>query len=624
MSNNSIYLNNTEVLLYSDFVTSKSSEEQGNSLLNKLIKLDTINLSRGTLNFSDDFWDFSSFSDSNVSARRLQFKFDINFDKFKIYGKFFVLSEILKNHSKIQSISRKYSDIKLFLNYLYDSNIFNIESLTIEDIKKYLDILYDTKAPTTVKNTKTYLKQFLYFYSKSFNFSIDENMIKLLESHDLNYLKAYKDNNKYSDIPTEYFNNLLSLCVQLMNDSNALLNDRVFACIIVLLSQTGIRHSELFSIKIASINDKSILNGTKTAYYLNYKTWKKEKGNGSYTIENVFLNELSITSYNLLTELCESNRTKLNTDILIVPDKCLNAPVSDGYFVKRFISFSLKYKDKLDNLNKDNLSSLYKISIQNIVRYYNITKECYSDLNLDDILYLPRAHQFRVHLCTQLYRQGVPLAIIQKHMTHLTSDMQDYYIRPEDDSKKELEYSKSVLKSVLKDEASLIGGNKDALMKKINQFIDKGKFNVEKDIDAIVDKLSKKIPIKEKLGGICIKSGPKRDCSKDAMTDEFYCAYGICPNHFHLYTMIDITYSRYTNLIKTMNFNKEKGFLRQSEKEKFKLICVVRDSLIPELNELQKEITKHGAETIIAKHPNLEHFVSNFDTVYKEVSQWLN
>ena len=198
MSNNSIYLNNTEVLLYSDFVTSKSSEEQGNSLLNKLIKLDTINLSRGTLNFSDDFWDFSSFSDSNVSDRRLQFKFDINFDKFKIYGKFFVLSEILKNHSKIQSISRKYSDIKLFLNYLYDSNIFNIESLTIEDIKKYLDILYDTKAPTTVKNTKTYLKQFLYFYSKSFNFSIDENMIKLLESRDLNYLKAYKDNNKLS------------------------------------------------------------------------------------------------------------------------------------------------------------------------------------------------------------------------------------------------------------------------------------------------------------------------------------------------------------------------------------------------------------------------------------------
>lgn len=74
------------------------------------------------------------------------------------------------------------------------------------------------------------------------------------------------------------------------------------------------------------------------------------------------------------------------------------------------------------------------------------------------------------------------------------------------------------MKSVLKDEASLIGGNNDALLKKINQFISKGKFNVEKDLDAIVDNLSKKIPIKEK----------------------------------------------------------------------FKLVCVVRDSLIPELKELQK------------------------------------
>ena len=296
----------------------------------------------------------------------------------------------------------------------------------------------------------------------------------------------------------------------------------------------------------------------------------------------------------------------------------------DSHLSKRLYRFSLKHRNKLNNINNKNLESLAQITIQSLVKNYSYSKSSYEGLNLTDVISVPRAHQFRVHLCTQLYRKGVPLAIIQKHMTHLTSDMQDYYIRKEDDSKKELEYSKSVLKTVLKDEASLIGGNKDALMKKINQFIDKGKFNVEKDIDTIVDSLSKKIPIKEKLGGICIKSGPKRDCSKDAMTDEFYCAYGICPNHFHLYTMIDITYSRYTNLIKTMNFNKEKGFLRQSEKEKFKLICVVRDSLIPELKELLKEIAKHGAETITVKHPNLEYFVTNFDTVYKEVSQWLN
>lgn len=284
----------------------------------------------------------------------------------------------------------------------------------------------------------------------------------------------------------------------------------------------------------------------------------------------------------------------------------------------------LKYRDILDNINNHNLKDLSQFELKVLLSRQRYAEEYYDNLNLTDIVSVPRAHQFRVHLCTQLYRQGVPLAIIQKHMTHLTADMQDYYVRPEDDSQKELEYSKSVLKSVLKDEASLIGGNKDALMKKINQFIDKGKFNVEKDIDSIVDNLSKKIPIKEKLGGICIKSGPKRDCSKDAMTDEFYCAYGVCPNHFHLYTMIDITYGRYTNLIKTMNFNKEKGFLRQSEKEKFKLICVVRDSLVPELKELQKEISKHGAQAIATKHPNLEHFVINFDTVYEDVSQWLN
>lgn len=622
--NNTIHVNTNDTLFYSDFISSKSSEKGINPLLDKLRKIDTINLSKGPLRFSDNFWDFSIYTDLNIPARKLQFKFDTIPYEFIDDAKFFILSEVLKNTSKIQSVHRKFGDIKSFLIYLYDSNIFTIDSITFDNIKNYVDILNENYAPTTVKNTKTYLKQFLYFLSQSFNLNFDDRIFKLLEDNNLQYLKSYTENNKYEDIPDKYFNNLLSLCISIMDDDNEPNDDRILTALIVLLSQTGIRQSDLLDMKINSLYKESILNGEKEAYYLRYADFKKEKGNNSYTIENVFLNELSVKAYNLLVDLCHDNRTKLKSDVLSVPSKQKSVPVCDSHLSKRLYRFSLKHRNKLNNINNKNLESLAQITIQSLVKNYSYSKSSYEGLNLTDVISVPRAHQFRVHLCTQLYRKGVPLAIIQKHMTHLTSDMQDYYIRKEDDSKKELEYSKSVLKTVLKDEASLIGGNKDALMKKINQFIDKGKFNVEKDIDTIVDSLSKKIPIKEKLGGICIKSGPKRDCSKDAMTDEFYCAYGICPNHFHLYTMIDITYSRYTNLIKTMNFNKEKGFLRQSEKEKFKLICVVRDSLIPELKELQKEIAKHGAETITVKHPNLEYFVTNFDTVYKEVSQWLN
>lgn len=622
--NNTIHVNTNDTLLYMDFISSRSTEKGNNPLLNKLRKLDIINLSKCTISFSDNFWDFSSYTKLNVPPRKLKFNFDAIPYEFIDYVKFFILAEVLKNTSKIQSVHRKFGDIKSFLIYLYDSNIFNIDSIDFGNIKNYVDILNESKAPTTVKNAKTYIKQFLYFYSQSFNLNFDDRIFKFLEDNNLQYLKSYTENNKYEDIPDEYFDNLLSLCVSIMNDDKEPNDDRILTALIVLLSQTGIRHSDLLDMKINSLYKKSILNGEKEAYYLRYVDFKKERGNNSYTIENVFLNELSIKAYNLLVDLCHDDRAKLKSDVLYVPSKQKSVPVGDSHLSKKLYRFSLKHRNKLNNINNKNLESLAQITIQSLVKNYNYSKSSYEGLNLTDVISVPRAHQFRVHLCTQLYRQGVPLAIIQKHMTHLTADMQDYYIRKEDDSKKELEYSKSVLKTVLKDEASLIGGNKDALMKKINQFIDKGKFNVEKDIDTIVENLSKKIPIKEKLGGICIKSGPKRDCSKDAMTDEFYCAYGICPNHFHLYTMIDITYGRYTTLLKTMTFNKEKGFLRQSEKEKFKLICVVRDSLIPELKELKKEISKHGAEAIATKHPNLEYFVNNFDNVYEEVSQWLN
>ena len=621
MKNN---INSKNIISYSDFIYSKPSNNSGNTLLDSLLKIDNVNLPIGNIKFSDDLWDFSKYITLNINKGRLRFKFDIIPDVFKNNIKFFIISEILKDICKLQSINRKFKDISIFLNYLYDSNIFKIEDLTLSDIKKYIDIKNDTSAPTTIKNMKTYLKQYLYFYYHAFKVDCDKSIMSFLETHDSNYINAYKENNKFPDIPEDYLDKLLSLCMELINDNEAPHDDRVLSAVIILFSQTGIRRSNLFSLKTNSLAENSILSGKKVAYYLNYEDFKKERGNNSYTIENVFLNELSLKSYKLLEELCSYKRNLLKTDILIVPNNSSVIPVDDSYFTRKFIRFSLKYHKKLDNINNDNLKDLSKVTIETMVKNYCFGKSSYEGLNLTDIVSFPTAHQFRVHLCTQLYRKGVPLNIIQKHMTHLSADMQDYYIRANNDSEKKLEYSKSVLKTVLKDEANLIGGNKDALMKKIHLFIEKGNFNIEKDIDDIVENLSKKIPIKEKLGGICIKSGPKRDCRKDAMTDEFYCAYGICPNHFHLYTMIDITYGRYLNLIKTMNFNKENGFLRQSEKEKFKLICLIRDSLIPELNELKKEISKNGAENISTKHPHLEYFINNFDIVYKEASQWLN
>ena len=65
--------------------------------------------------------------------------------------------------------------------------------------------------------------------------------------------------------------------------------------------------------------------------------------------------------------------------------------------------------------------------------------------------------------------------------------------------------------------------------------------NIETDIDAIMETIGDKVIIRGKTGGVCIKTS-FMPCSKDARTNELLCSYNLCPNLFHFYYMIDVSY----------------------------------------------------------------------------------
>jgi len=169
-----------------------------------------------------------------------------------------------------------------------------------------------------------------------------------------------------------------------------------------------------------------------------------------------------------------------------------------------------------------------------------------------------------------------------------------------------------------------MGDGKDNLTLQINQFLKKSNLSVATDLDEIITGLTKKMPIRAKSGGICIKSGPIRECSKSDATDKFYCAYGMCINLFHAFFMIDINYQKYTTLLKTINYNQEKGFKKAVEKETNKLKYIVKKFLIPELEELNKEVKQKGEASVKEKHPQVSPFIDNYENIYKEVTAWLN
>ena len=134
--------------------------------------------------------------------------------------------------------------------------------------------------------------------------------------------------------------------------------------------------------------------------------------------------------------------------------------------------------------------------------------------------------------------------------------------------------------------------------------------------------LAKKLPIRQKTGGVCIKSSQLRECSMDAKTNEFYCAYGVCPNIVHFYYMADVTYRQCKELQETININKERGHMRQVEKETNMLYTITKKRLIPELEDLKAVIKRDGFESVYEIHPEVQPIVENIDIIEKEAITW--
>lgn len=295
-----------------------------------------------------------------------------------------------------------------------------------------------------------------------------------------------------------------------------------------------------------------------------------------------------------------------------------NLPVSGLSFNKSMLSFFSYYADKLDAIDsKDKYPQLQTTSINNKPYMSLHTKA--------KTLTYPLTPQFRVHVCTELYHKGVPLKYIAKFMGHLTSQMEGYYVRPKENQiQEDIMFSKKVIKYVVSGNVNLLGSNAKEFSEKLKGFLKTNKYNVATDIDEIVEKLLKNIPVRNKTGGVCIKSSPLRECSKDSMSNELFCAYGVCPNIFHFFYMVEVSYRQGKELVNTIMANAKRGLKRQVQKELNMLQTITKQKVIPELDELKNELKKRGAKDILIDYPDLVDIIENFEDIYKEVEKWTN
>lgn len=593
-----------------------------NRIFESIRKLDKIPLKKTDIAFSDDTWDLTNSVLKRVPQRRSIYKFEEISADFKDEAKFFTLLLLWQGNNKIQSIFKKLSEIKSFFRYLTTNNISSLNYVSLQTIKSFIE-QNNHLSPGTIESYKSSISSLFEFHSQNFTPLEIDPIYKYLNDYDSNACLAQREANKWDTIPDDYFNRLISCLIRVMNDEDSPTDERGIAAEVMLMSQTGLRQGELTDCTVNSVHNIPIFNGTKTAYYLKYYTTKSVRGDLGKREVYTMINELALKAYTVLTSIYEERRRAIKTDLLFVPLKVKTLPVRENVIGRMLAAFLLKHGKEVGCINvAEKYPELRTQSIGTLIVRQETTQEVLSKYTATDILSIPRSHQFRVYLCNKLYEQGVPLLFIQQHMNHLSREMSAYYIRPKKDVKKEQEYAESVMKMIVTNSTTILGDTKDELIKQINDFIAESKLNVEKDLNTIVSKLVKKMPVRAKAGGICIKSGPIRDCRKNDISDEIFCSYGICPNNFHVYYMVDISYNKYLTVLETIKFNKAHNFPKAVEKETNKLKWLIEKYLMPEVEELKKEISVKGADKIKELHPQITFHVDNVDSIYEEIIEW--
>lgn len=616
-------IGNIEWLFTDEYDDSVLQGVATNKIFEHIKKLDKLPNKSGEIQFSNDTWDFTSIALKRVPKRKSTFNFTDLSLNFNEQLKFFTLTKIWEDKCKLQTIYVTQRCVKDFLKYLINSDIHSLKYVSLQTVQKYLKSKSQL-SPNTIHKYKTSLLDFFKFYSNNYVRIDWKDIHKHLSKTDSVALNAQRENNKWDTIPDDYFNNLIACLSEIMSNENAFTDDRGIAAMYILLSQTGLRNGELRDVPINSLKSHSILNGSKTAHYMEYMTSKGVRGNGNYKNVYTIMTDLACDAYKILEKIYDEHRKSINSDYLFTPLKAKTLPVTENSLSRMFVSLSLKNGEKFGCINvREKYPNMLHQPLDRLKKRGAVSQLYLKNYTDTDTVATPRPHQFRVKLCTELINQGVSIYYVQRHMAHLTKEITYGYYRREHDLTKEKEYAESVMKMLITGETEIMGDGKTELMLRINDYMKKDNLNVAADLDQVVKQLTKKVPIRAKSGGICIKSGPIRECSKSDETDNFYCSFGMCTNLFHAFFMIDINYQKYTSLLKTIKYNQEKGFNKAVEKEIGKLKWVLNKYLIPELKELKKEIESKGIKTIKKQYPQVSYFIDNYDAIYMEVTSWL-
>lgn len=559
------------------------------------------------IKFSDDTWDFRPYyKDINTNTYVIRFN---NSDDFKEYLKFYVLYAI-GNKSKISTVSKRVQDFIRVINRVKEGT--NHKSFSIINTDDIVSILENDDVSNSARSAWYVCLHLIYdFIYKNYEIELPVE-IDVLKEKSAHYKALSKKDERTNNIPEELYLTIINKCIEVMNNEEINLSDRMTACMIIICSQTGLRRQDLVALKITDLKSRKLPVSKVTANYLHYQTRKPSKAHSDMLEFDIIASPLCVEAFNTMLSIRKNSRYH-NQPYLYVPDNIRDIkeflfPVAPHTFHKHIINFYFRYM--FEETQKE---------------WEGIDKIIYSngrDENKIVQMSVPKLSQFRVHLATSLYENGVTLNYIQKYLGHLTEYMIGYYVRPKDKGPENADYAEKTITKIVGKDMTPLGLMGEDLKRNLMKFIQDGNYNVKTDIKQIISDLGDRLIIREKGGGLCCIKTSIIPCKYDARTDETLCAYGLCPNIFHFYDMIDVTYMQFHALQESYQTNLDNGYSKAAQKELGKLKDFIRRRLKPELEELKKVTKDIDIQDFALEHPNLKHIALNLESIENEVALW--
>lgn len=558
------------------------------------------------ITYSENVWDFNEYY-KDINSNDYKIDFNKASEDYCDYLKMFVIYKITQK-SKVSTIKVRIINFISIISAIKSTQNKPFTLITTDDIKNEIesrDIILSTKHNLYVA---TYL---IYeFIIKNYELSLLVDINELHKKSAEDRALSKKENTKIPNIPEDYYSVILSKAIETLDNEKASYNRRMTAGLIIIESQTGLRTQDLLGLKVSDIHEKKLPVSDVMCNYLHFQTRKPSKAHSDMLEFDIYASQLCADAFNKMSILRQKCVYR-NEPYLYVLDsgkKTTNKyPIATNRLQAEYRKFFL---EELKDLTCEKWKGITPVKHVQGGKTYKLN--------------IPEIRQYRVHLATALYNNGVSLNYIKKYLGHLSEYMLGYYVRPKNPGHENAKYAERIVKKIAGDDMTPLGSMGAELKQNLQQFIEEGKYNVKSDTSKILNDLGENLVIREKGPGLCCIKTSIIPCKYDARTDKMLCAFGTCPNIFHFFDMINVSYMQFHELQNSYQQNKDNGFKRAAEKELNKLKSFCKGRLTPELDELERVVKTKGLSAFVKQYPDLQYYATNIDNIRKEIQLWEN